>query len=661
TMQDHLHDPAKGLPPPRKQNIACDPCRQRKVKCHQIPGQPKCQHCTAKNYNCTYVPSLYLCPAASAPTRVCRPNNRHHAQQATSEKKRLNAAGRRPRALSSNIHSYSDQPSPPQPPPAAPASLPVSHSPHFGPPLRRDLTFPELLAHLFSPPESAKCAAFRLSFPRITVALPALPFPPFLSSPGDRLTDAPCSPQFPWQEWGELAHMLENESHRLEFALDLVNVYFQVVHARLPFLNPPQFRERLQSSTARTPPIPHPALVATVIAWGAKFSEHPLLVADRAASGSKESRLATTLVDRARELAEAFKVHRTPRTEHVVIGLMIESLQSRERAFPCSWRWRGFWLSSAIRQLFQLNINHKAVVSAIVDQEERGTMIFAWWFSCLADAYASAYYRRKPQIEDEDYDVDFYTAGPPSEQRNEKDPREHLETLTHAGTQGYYRAAHALARISRHMSRTLWIPPTNADGVPLKTLQDIMCRLQDWRGAYFAQVCVPPNLEAEWDFVRAVSACASDATFHVMWIILFNAIDDYGIREVNLQMRGPEVMQYDAQINILAEEHMCKLLHEALHGASRIAGLAGVLTKNGYLRLDPAIMHVSCQQAGRLLARFARPEVENCVVGLDQYAYSYAEAGDQARALERTYAGALNGEVEFAHMAGTIARAHQQP
>jgi hypothetical protein len=57
-------------------------------------------------------------------------------------------------------------------------------------------------------------------------------------------------------------------------------------------------------------------------------------------------------------------------------------------------------------------------------------MIFAWWMACLSDAYGAAYYRRKPQVEDEDYDVDFYTVDPVStdqEGQTKPDPREHLE------------------------------------------------------------------------------------------------------------------------------------------------------------------------------------------------------------------------------------------
>lgn len=72
----------------------------------------------------------------------------------------------------------------------------------------------------------------------------------------------------------------------------------------------------------------HPALIATVLAWGAKFSEHPLLVADRERNGG-QSLLAKALINRTRELAESLKVHRIPNTNHVVISLLIEPLQCR--------------------------------------------------------------------------------------------------------------------------------------------------------------------------------------------------------------------------------------------------------------------------------------------------------------------------------------------
>lgn len=87
-----------------------------------------------------------------------------------------------------------------------------------------------------------------------------------------------------------------------------------------------------------------------------------------------------------------------------------------------------------------------------------------------------------------------------------------------------------------------------------------------------------------------------------MWIVIFNALDDFGIREVNDMVRtgspGNEHPNY-AQIEGIKK----KVSDDALHGALRIAGLvstsdfpvsycvlvltvgmqAGVLTTNGYL------------------------------------------------------------------------------
>jgi len=140
-----------------------------------------------------------------------------------------------------------------------------------------------------------------------------------------------------------------------------------------------------------------------------------------------------------------------------------------------------------------------------------------------------------------------------------------------------------------------------------------------------------------------------------MHIILFNALDDFGVREINEVVRmgnpGNSVSNY-SQIEALKR----KVADEALHGALRIAGLAGVLTSNGYLRLDPAVMHVSCIQAGTLLARLGRPEVSNCIAGLEQYSYSYEEAGDQAADIKRIYNLARAGEFDMNHMASVVSR-----
>jgi hypothetical protein len=91
------------------------------------------------------------------------------------------------------------------------------------------------------------------------------------------------------------------------------------------------------SSTASPDALPlHPALVATVLAWGTKFSEHQLLIADRGRNREGRSNLAKAMVERSRELAEALGVHRVSNEEHLIISLLLEALQSREFLFVCS-------------------------------------------------------------------------------------------------------------------------------------------------------------------------------------------------------------------------------------------------------------------------------------------------------------------------------------
>ncbi|EIN12374.1 hypothetical protein PUNSTDRAFT_49613 [Punctularia strigosozonata HHB-11173 SS5] len=630
-VQNHIHELAiKSMTPPRKQNTACDACRSRKVKCNRIPGQDK--HCLSKNYPCT-----------------------HYVQQATNEKKRNVNASRRPRALSTNTSNSPDYVSPATSYPTIQTAFHVPASFQHG---------------LAGPPITRKRRQHN-----------------------------------PYAEWGDLASKLEDLSYRSEFALDLVEVFFQIVHTRFPLLNPAEFKNRLElphppsyppspsvssaasasaspltytasalpstngsftpTTTASSTPTSlrigshggaggrgaaplHPAIVATVLAWGAKFSEHPLLVADRTRNGG-QGLLAKALIDRAREVAESLKVHRIANVDHVLAGLLLEPLQAQNPEDPSGFH--TFWLAASIRHLFTLQINHKSVMGHIQDPEARGTMIFAWWMALIADAYGSAYYRRKPMIDDDDYDIDFYTTDPivTDGDAQANSTREQLEFL------GYYRASHALSRTARQMSRQLWRPASQSEGVPLAVVKHLMSLLVDWRERYLPQVGVPSNFAAEWDFISAISACASDATYHVMWIILFNAVDDYGVREVNEVVRSGASPRLSHN-HLEAEQVKREIMKETLHGALRIAGLAGVLASNGYLRLDPAVMHVSCIQAGTVLARLGRPEVSNCIAALDQYSYAYEEAGEQGSEIKRAYAKARAGESELMHMASVAPR-----
>lgn len=67
-------------------------------------------------------------------------------------------------------------------------------------------------------------------------------------------------------------------------------------------------------------------------------------------------------------------------------------------------------------------------------------------------------------------------------------------------------------------------------------------------------------------------------------------------------------------------------------------------------------MHISCIQAGTLLARLGRPEVSNCIAALQQYGYAYEEAAEQGGEIERVFAAARGGESDMNHMSSTIAR-----
>jgi len=130
------------------------------------------------------------------------------------------------------------------------------------------------------------------------------------------------------------------------------------------------------------------------------------------------------------------------------------------------------------------------------------------------------------------------------------------------------------------MSKNLWIPTTDSDGVPVEVLRVIIQQLNEWREQYLPRVGVPTDFAAEWDFVSAVSACASDATFHIMWIILFNALDDRGIREslgtpnsASSAVGTSTALGSGSGLQQEIEELKTKVLDEALHGAMRIAGL----------------------------------------------------------------------------------------
>ncbi|KIJ53438.1 hypothetical protein M422DRAFT_154794 [Sphaerobolus stellatus SS14] len=594
----------------RKQNIACDACRRVDVKCVMPSGHEKCQHCMTKNTACTF-----------------------NVQRETSEKKRQGGTRRRNSEM-----TYSSSLSPyysafqgqgrseltPQIDTSAPAGPPyIAPAMSATPPAYPETPTSRLLAYLLSPGPTS-------TYPEFTSGYRALP---------------DYQQQHLHDDWGEVGLKLRNPAFRREFALDLVEVYFEIYHTRIALIGPLRFRAQLEASL---PPVPqagstsasspssmhqkqdtvHPAIFSAVLAWGAKFSEHPLILMDRNAdvTGAQRSRLAKSLIRKAWEIAEAEKVHKVPSVDAVVACLLLDGLHTRYRAF---------WLNCAVRHLLHLRVNDRSVLHQSLEPDRRNTLIYAWWIACLADSFSSAYFRWKPTLEDNDYNIDFY---PHDITRIAQSDAEGVASDSKPLVSNWYAASHAMARSAREMSRQLWRPIIQIEGIPYSVLCSIMRDFDAWRLEYLSKVGVPGPNTGNWDFLAAVAACAcgQDATYHSMWIILYQTLREVGIREANELKQPGNAMGSHPLSEFAAIED--KVQKEALNAASRIAGLADLLTQSSYLRLDPNVMHYSIYCAGRLLAEFGREEVAMCVRGLQQYGIAYEDAFEQADEVQRLYA-----------------------
>ena len=117
-----------------------------------------------------------------------------------------------------------------------------------------------------------------------------------------------------------------------------------------------------------------------------------------------------------------------------------------------------------------------------------------------------------------------------------------------------------------------------------------MDALFDWKTTFLQHVGASGGPKG--DFIGAISACrsnlfpnppchsvshvglgASDATYHVMWVIVFDAVDDFGVKELNDIIRNHNTDLGPPQIPTHMDEVRGRVFDEALRGASRIAGL----------------------------------------------------------------------------------------
>ena len=181
--------------------------------------------------------------------------------------------------------------------------------------------------------------------------------------------------------------------------------------------------------------------------------------------------------------------------------------------------------------------------------------------------------------------------------------------------QRWYSALHDLAVCSRYMAERFWIPATERDGIPYDVVENTVNMLMRWRDDHLATVGAMNDLQSHTDYVAAVGACkwifflhcssdvlivnglgASDCSYNVLWVILSQAMEDFGIKEVNEIMRDPSASArvlpngdgtgaLSSTTPVGLPPHLSPMVqleravaNEALKSATRIAGLVRLVT-----------------------------------------------------------------------------------
>lgn len=126
-----------------------------------------------------------------------------------------------------------------------------------------------------------------------------------------------------------------------------METYFQIVHIRLPVLDPGHFKSRFRQPTTHPDGPPPHILLAIVLTFGALFSDHRAIVEDREECSiamqselvdgqrrgvRKRSRLVQMMMLRAREVAEVNKAFRVPSVENIQASLLLDALLGGESA-----------------------------------------------------------------------------------------------------------------------------------------------------------------------------------------------------------------------------------------------------------------------------------------------------------------------------------------
>ncbi|GHJ86548.1 hypothetical protein NliqN6_2950 [Naganishia liquefaciens] len=613
--------------PTRRQNVACDACRARKVKCVRKPMAEQCEHCRSKGTPCTsiYVTQVNSSRKGRTGKEPSFGNNNNIIPVAVPviNLGAANGSGSVTGLSMANMNGSA----------LSPHGAPILDLGHQS---ESDIPRAIKRARIGGSEKNGEASSMAPEFDLSNLLLYMFS-PTLVTHNYFGYTDRPCRSRevcWPYAPTADgppsKAHFqLMTESMRIDLATDLVETYFQICHIRAPLLDPTTFRHRFTNPHGPEGP-PSPSIIACVLAWGAKFSEHPLIVADREScsaeltGGRKRSRLAQLMACRAQEVLETHKVFRTPSLESLQASLMMVSL-----AGPGNYR---FWHCASVELCLALGFNKRTVVTKKLTFKERGPAGFAFWFTFWHDACASTLARQSPRMQEDDHDLDvtqFY------EVNANHHPIGGLSQL-----QTWHTSVSSLSRICRTLARGLFLPKCERLGLPMSKLKTIADAMRTWRTEYLAKVGVPMVWPESWDFVAAVTACSSDLLYHALWVVVAQTLDTHGIYEARQIDRGDAFGSSDdfAQTRMEADALRSKVNDEALHGALRISALASVLTTNSYLRLDPNVLFASIREGGRYLAKMGRKEVGPCIAGLRQYGMSFEEAFDEVEHLEKLIA-----------------------
>lgn len=467
----------------RKQNIACDQCRSRKIRCLRADKKDVCEQCKSKGTECT---SNYIEALAEKKKKAdeehlssSRRKRRRKSNQDQSQsqpppvplssascsvrpelERHISNESRDSEASSTPKMDHSGMQSPAMGIASSMAGDGVDpdklHRVQAAQHVRENASAIADSLHLLANLRSTQNLSLNLPLP-LPLSLPNHPPPqppPFLT-PGEKQHDliryllSPYPILTPvlgysdvasiesckrgesdlWEEMGGKVWEEEpSEVHKsleadelTKLADDLIDSFFSVAHIRNPCYDPPTFRARLYTpNTHPQGPISHPIL-ATALAWGARFSDHPVIQRDRdecsqrrsdgeehgvreKGRGMKRSRLVQMAVIRAREVCEMCRIWRIPSIDNIKALVNLEGLLGQVLVKKNNYQ--AVYATAAVKHLLSMGYNSTRAILTIPDEKERTDIVLIWWILIVTDSYRSVFYRIKPCLLDDDYDLE---------------------------------------------------------------------------------------------------------------------------------------------------------------------------------------------------------------------------------------------------------------